>query len=53
MKKSPLNSDAKWVNRGPGTNMTQKEKLKNLLGKEKDINLASLAQLLKELMNDD
>jgi hypothetical protein len=28
MKKSPLN-DAKWANRDPGTNMTQKEKLQN------------------------
>jgi hypothetical protein len=28
MKKSPLN-DAKWANRDPGTNMTQKEKLEN------------------------
>ena len=26
MKKSPLNN-AKWANRDPGTNMTQKEKL--------------------------
>ncbi len=28
MKKSPLN-DAKWANRDPGTNMTQKEKIEN------------------------
>ena len=28
MKKSPLNN-AKWANRDPGTNMTQKEKLEN------------------------
>jgi|GEM_PF-1245016 len=28
MKKSPLN-DAKWANRDPGTNMSQKEKLEN------------------------
>lgn len=39
MKKSPLNSDAKWANRDPGTNMTQKRKLENPSSYKKKLKL--------------